>query len=108
MKRPPLPLWLSAGLLYLFLYTPIVVVIVYSFNSARHGGPWISFTSRWYGTLFSSAEKLEAVRNTLILATVSTTISTVLGTSLGYGLSRYHFPGKALFSWLMYIPVMIP
>jgi spermidine/putrescine transport system permease protein len=95
-------------MLYVFLYTPIVVVIVYSFNAAKRGGPWMGFTTEWYGTLFSSAEKLSAVRNTLVLATVSTAVSTVLGTMLGYGLSRYSFRGKRLFSWLMYIPIMIP
>ena len=46
MKRPSLPLWLSATFLYLFLYTPIAVVIVYSFNSAKRGGPWRGFTPR--------------------------------------------------------------
>ena len=108
MKRVSFPLWLSAAVLYVFLYTPIAIVIVYSFNAAKRGGPWRGFTTEWYGTIFNSPEKLSAVRNTLILAMVSTAVSTVLGTMLGYGLSRYSFPGKKLFSWLMYIPVVIP
>jgi spermidine/putrescine transport system permease protein len=108
MKRLSLPLWLNAIGLYLFLYAPIAVVITYSFNSAKRGGPWRGFTTEWYGTLLHSPEKLSAVRNTLILAVTSTAISTVLGTMLGYGLSRYSFPGKRLFAWLMYIPVVIP
>src|SRR5262249_36048191 len=108
VKRLSPPLWLSAGVLYLFLYAPIAVLVSYSFNAAQHGGPWRGFTTQWYGSLFNSPEKLSAVENTLILATTSTAISTVLGTMLGYGLSRYLFPGKQLFSWLMYIPVVIP
>lgn len=108
MKRASLPLWLTATALYLFLYIPIAVVIVYSFNAAKHGGPWAGFTTEWYGKLFSNADKLAAARNTLILALVSTALSTFLGTLLGYGLSRFRFPGKKLFSWLMYIPVVIP
>ncbi len=108
MKRPSLPLCLNAVVLYVFLYAPIVVVIVYSFNSARRGGPWRGFTTEWYATLFHSPEKLSAVTNTVILAVASTAISTVLGTLLGYGLSRFSFPGKKLFSWLMYIPVVVP
>lgn len=108
MKRASLPLWLTAAALYLFLYIPIAVVIVYSFNAAKHGGPWAGFTTEWYGKLFSNADKLAATRNTLVLALVSTAISTLLGTLLGYGLSRFRFPGKKLFSWLMYIPVVIP
>jgi spermidine/putrescine transport system permease protein len=75
---------------------------IYPWSRTSHGA------CSWCGTLFSSAEKLSAVRNTLVLATVSTAISTVLGTMLGYGLSRYSFRGKKLFSWLMYIPLMIP
>ncbi|MSU63640.1 MAG: ABC transporter permease [Pedosphaera sp.] len=108
MKRPSIVLWLNAVVLYTFLYAPIVVVIAYSFNSAKRGGPWRGFTTEWYATLFNSSEKLSAVTNTLILAVASTAISTVLGTLLGYGLSRFSFPGKKLFSWLMYIPVVVP
>lgn len=123
MRRIPLPLWLITAFLFVFLYAPIVVVVIFSFNSARHGGPWQGFTTRWYVTLFSVAsedesvsegerkmaqEKIRAVKNTFVLAGASTVVATVLGTMLGYGLSRYRFPGKKLFSWLMYIPVVIP
>jgi len=108
MKRLTGPLGVSAGVLYLFLYAPIGVVIVYSFNAARHGGPWTGFTTEWYRTLFSSPDKLTAAWNTVLLAVLSTAVSTVLGTLLGYGLNRYTFPAKRLFSWLMYIPVVIP
>lgn len=108
MKRLSIPLWLSAAFLYVFIYTPIAVVIVYSFNAAKRGGPWRGFSTEWYRTLFDSPEKLSALWNTLILAGVSTAMSTVLGTLLGYGLRRYAFPGKQLLSWLMYIPIMIP
>ncbi|HEV7672334.1 MAG TPA: ABC transporter permease [Thermoanaerobaculia bacterium] len=108
MRKPSLPLWLWAAAIFVFLYAPIAVVIVYSFNSARHGGPWQGFTTDWYGKLFDSREKIDAAKNTLILGLSSTGIATVLGTLLGYGLSRYRFPGKKLFSRLMYIPVVIP
>ncbi len=108
MKKPSLPLWLTATLLYVFLWAPIAVVIFYSFNSARYGGPWQGFTTHWYETLLDKPEKLAATRNTFILAFASTAVSTLLGTLLGYGLSRYRFPGKKLFSRLMYIPVVIP
>src|SRR5262245_5248977 len=108
MRRIHFPLWLNAAFVYLLLYAPIAVVVIYSFNSAPRGGPWRGFTTEWYVTLFSSPDKLSAVANTLILASVSTAISTVVGTLLGYGLSRFAFPGRKLFSWLIYIPVMIP
>ena len=108
MKRIPLPLALVSLLLYIFMYAPIAVVIVYSFNASKYGGPWRGFTTQWYATLLDSPGKIAAAENTLILGVVSTVIATALGTLLGYGLSRYRFPGKKLFSLLMYIPVVIP
>ncbi len=108
MRRSALPLGLASGALYAFLWAPILVVFVYSFNSARYGGPWRGFTTDWYVRLFDSAEKLAAAENTAVLALASTAIATVLGTLLGYGLARYRFPGKQLFSFLMYVPVVIP
>jgi spermidine/putrescine transport system permease protein len=108
VRRVSLPLWLVSAFLYAFLYAPIVVVIVYSFNASRYGGPWRGFTTEWYPSLFDNADKLAAAKNTFILAFASTGIATVLGTMLGFGLSRFRFPGKKLFSFLMYIPVVIP
>ncbi|HTG45386.1 MAG TPA: ABC transporter permease, partial [Verrucomicrobiae bacterium] len=108
MRRAALPLGLNAAFVYLVLYAPIAIIVTHSFNSAKRGGAWVSFTTEWYRTLFSSSEKFSAVTNTLILAVVSTGAATLLGTLLGYGLSRYSFPGKKVFSWLLYIPVVIP
>jgi spermidine/putrescine transport system permease protein len=108
VRRPgPLLTGVSA-LLYAFLYAPIAVVIVYSFNATRHGTVWGGFTLRWYEVLLDNDIALLAAWNTLLLAVASTAISTVLGTMLALGLARYHFPGKKLFSWLMYVPVVIP
>jgi spermidine/putrescine transport system permease protein len=90
------------------MYAPIAVVIVFSFNSAKHGGPWRGFTTDWYAKLLDSPDKMAATENTIILAVASTLVATALGTMLGYGLSRYWFPGKKLFSLLMYVPVVIP
>jgi spermidine/putrescine transport system permease protein len=108
MKRLSWPLWLTSSLLYVFMYAPLVVVIIFSFNAARHGGPWTGFTTRWYTSLLTDSQKQDATWNTLIVAGASTLVATALGTMLGYGMSRYWFPGKKLFSLAMYIPVMIP
>jgi len=107
-RRISIPVWMISIFLYIFLYAPIVVVIVYSFNASKYGGPWRGFTTQWYVHLLDSDAKVAAVWNTVILGGVSTAIATVVGTMLGYGLSRYRFPGKKLFSFLMYIPVIIP
>jgi len=108
MKRISLPLWLTSGVLYLFLYAPIVVVVVYSFNAARFGAGWKGFTTKWYGALLENSQALTAAKNTLLLAFLSTGVSTVLGTLLGYGLSRYRFPAKHLVARFLYVPVFIP
>jgi spermidine/putrescine transport system permease protein len=108
MKRLAPFHWFVAGLLYLFLYAPIAVVMVYSFNTARYGSNWQGFTFQWYVRLWDNEPAMSAALNTVILAVTSTLIATGLGTLLGFGLSRYRFPGRKAFAWLMYIPVFIP
>lgn len=108
MRRPKWLLNLGAALLYAFLYAPIVVVIVYSFNTARFGAGWAGFTTRWYASLPDNSVAISAAKNTLLLGGCSTAISTVLGTLLAFGLSRYEFPGRRWFSRMLYLPVFIP
>lgn len=108
MKRTSIPLNIAACVLYLFLYAPLAVVIVYSFNAAQFGSGWQGFTIKWYGTLWQNSLALSATKNTVLLAVISTAIATVLGTLLGYGLDRFGFPGKKLFQWFLYVPVFIP
>lgn len=108
MRRPSVWLSLPALALYLFLYAPIVIVVVYSFNAARFGAGWTGFTTRWYAELWQNQAALHAAQNTLLLATASTLISVGLGTLLGYGLSRTDFPGKKFLSRLLQVPVFIP
>lgn len=108
MKRNSTALSLAALFLYAFMYLPIMVVAIFSFNDSKHGVAWKGFTTKWYGVLLENEQALNATVNSLILAGVSAVISTVLGTLLGYGLSRYWFPAKRAVSTLMYIPVIIP
>ncbi len=108
MRKNSATLTVSAVLLYMFMYIPIVVVAIFSFNDSKYGVTWKGFTTKWYGVLFENQQALDATMNSLILAGTSAAISTFLGTLLGYGLSRYWFPGKKTVSTLMYIPVIIP
>ncbi|PYM11717.1 MAG: spermidine/putrescine ABC transporter permease, partial [Verrucomicrobia bacterium] len=108
MRRLSPPLWLTAGAIYLFLYAPVAAVMVYSFNSARFGAGWKGFTTQWYGALLENTQAVDALKNTLLLAILSTLVSTALGTLLGYGLSRYRFPGKVPAERFLYLPVFIP
>lgn len=108
MNRPGWLLGLSAVALYVFIYAPIVVVMIFSFNAARFGAGWTGFTTKWYGTLLENSAALAAAKNTLIVAGGSTAIATVLGTMLGFGLVRFPFPGRKLFDRVLYVPVFIP
>jgi spermidine/putrescine transport system permease protein len=95
-------------LVLLFLYAPIAIVIVYSFNAARYGIEWRGFTIGWYVRLFDNYQATAAAVNTLQLACTSTFFATLLGTALAYGMSRYNFPGKGLFQHVLHVPVFIP
>ncbi len=98
---------ISAGI-FVFLWAPLCVVAVYSFNAARFGAGWRGFTFEWYAALRHNEAALAALRTTLLLATFSTAISTCLGTLLGYGLGRFRVPGRRGIHILMQIPILVP
>ena len=118
MVRPvSLGLRLSSWLILAFIYLPIVVVAVFSFNASRYSLQWTGFTTKWYEKVLGNDSiqggldnslLVVSTQNTLILAVVSTIIATILGSLLGYGLHRYKFPGSRFFAWFMYIPVVTP
>jgi spermidine/putrescine transport system permease protein len=108
MKPPSRFLYLLACFLYAFIYAPIAIVIVFSFNAARRGSVWQGFTTDWYRILLENQQALDAAKNSLALAICSTLIATVLGTLLGFALSRYRIPGQQIVSKLLYLPVFVP
>ncbi|MBM3879545.1 MAG: ABC transporter permease [Verrucomicrobia bacterium] len=108
MKPARIPLAATALGLYAFLYLPIAVVVVFSFNAARYNPAWEGFSLQWYAALLDNRAAQAAVRNTLILALSSTAVATVLGTLLGFGLSRYRFPGRNWVAQSLQVPVFIP
>lgn len=95
-------------LVFAFLYLPIIVLIVYSFNSSPMNIIFEGFTTSWYRTLLTNSDLLEAFRNTLLVAVISTVISIILGTISAYGLFKYNFPLKSIVNSLIYIPIVIP
>lgn len=99
-----LVLWIVFG----FLFLPIFVLILFSFNTSSLNIVFEGFTLHWYKDLFQNVELLEALKNTLIVAVVSTVVSTIVGTISAYALKRYDFKGKALVNELLYIPIVIP
>ena len=90
-------------LVYLFLYAPILVLMVLSFNRGGLPTAWTGFSTDWYGKLLNSPEILSAAANTMIVATISTVIATALGTLLALGVSRRR-PSSAL----LFAPMIIP
>ena len=97
-----------ACLVYLFLYIPIVVVIVFSFNTSKTNITFDGFTLEWYGKMFSNRQLMESFKNTLIVAGVSTVLSVVIGTLCAVGLYKFEFKLKGLISNTLYIPIVIP
>jgi spermidine/putrescine transport system permease protein len=97
-----------SGLVGLFIYAPIAIVVVYSFNSRRFGAGWGEFTARAYPALLREPAIASALKNSLLLAAVSTAIATLLGTSLALGLRH---SGETARRWLdrfLYVPVFVP
>jgi spermidine/putrescine transport system permease protein len=90
------------------LYLPIILLAAYSFNSSRINAVWTGFTLDWYLSLFKNARILDALRNSLVIAGLTTAVSTVLGTMAAIGLARYRFKYKSAINNLLYLPILIP
>jgi len=94
---------------YLFLYLPIIILVIFSFNASKYAsGAWRGFTLQWYASLFSNEAIGVALKNTLIVAGSSTLISTVFGTMVALAMERHKFWGKLAFDALLYLPIIIP
>ena len=94
--------------LYVFLYAPIAVVMLHSFNRAKHGGAWQGFTTDWYHALLHNEVALHATGTTLALAAMSTAVSTLLGASLALGLQREKFFGQRFAEWTLQGVMVVP
>jgi len=93
---------------YLFLYLPIVVLVIFSFNDSRSTAQWAGFTVDWYGEMIRDEQVILALWNSLFVAVVSTVIATVLGTLAAMGMERYVFRGQTAMDALIYMPIIIP
>jgi spermidine/putrescine transport system permease protein len=107
-KKPAWWLRIYAVLAYVYIYLPILLLIIFSFNSQKINVRWEGFTLHWYGVLFRDQDVLLATRNTLLIAFISTLVSTVIGTFAALALQRYRFPGYIFAESTLYIPVIIP
>jgi putrescine transport system permease protein len=94
---------------YAFLYLPIVILMVYSFNDSRIQSVWNGFSLRWYSSLFNNAQVIDAALLSLQIALISATIATVLGTLAGLSMTHMgRFKGRLLFTGLIAAPLIMP
>jgi len=102
--------WLTSFALaiYAFLFAPIVVLIIFSFNSSRRNFVWQGFTLDWYPKLFGNGDLIDALFITLQVAAIAVIGSTILGTLLGLGLARLRFRGSGATETLLLLPMVTP
>ncbi|HZW25130.1 MAG TPA: ABC transporter permease [Gallionella sp.] len=98
-------LWTAALAVYAFLYLPLAIVVVYSFNDSRLNAEWVGFTWHWYDVLLHDEEMLLAAGNSLFIALVSSLVATVLGTMAGIAIHRYDLK---LLNFMVLTPVAMP
>lgn len=104
--------WFNATSLTLgfaFLYIPMIVLVIYSFNESRLVTVWAGFSTKWYGELFRDKAFMDAAWVTLRVALMSSTLATILGTLAAHVIVRAgRFPGRTLFSGMIYAPLVMP
>ena len=106
LGRWPLRLWLAG--VGLFLYAPLLSLMVFSFNDSKRTTVWRGFTIDWYRKLFANDDLLLAFGNSLTIAAISTLISLILGTATALLLWRFRFPFKAGVEGALALPIVVP
>lgn len=101
----PAWVWACAGGAYLFLYLPLIVVVVFSFNDSKLNAEWVGFTTAWYGKLMRNDQMLLAARNSLLIALSASFVSTALGTMAGFAMFRYR---TRVLPVLVFAPIAMP
>jgi spermidine/putrescine transport system permease protein len=107
-KVPDRALLLFTALIYAFLYAPILVLVIFSFNSSRSTQVWTGFSMEWYGELLQEQSVLDAFRTSMIVGVTATAISTVIGTLTALALARYRFRGKTFTDSVIYANTVMP
>jgi len=101
-------LWLNMVLSLLFLYVPILVLVVFSFNDTKLAAQWKGFTLKWYYALLTNEAILSATWKSLVVAVTSTTFATIFGTMAAIAMERFRFPFRKLYDGVLYIPIVNP
>lgn len=96
------------SLIYLFLYLPIVLLIVFSFNDSKYKGSWEGFTLKWYKELLRDSSIMDAVYYTFMIAIIGSIIATILGTITAIAIDSMNKKYKNIYMNTVYLPVMSP
>jgi spermidine/putrescine transport system permease protein len=97
-----------ALLFYAFLYAPIVLLVVFSFNESRFPTHWTGFSLDWYVKLFGNYAMGQALKNSLIVSITSTAIATIIGTMVSVAMERFGFRAKSSLDAVLFLPIIIP
>jgi spermidine/putrescine transport system permease protein len=100
--------WIYAGLVYAFLYLPLVVVAIFSFNDSKYSLAWHGFTLRWYEKLWHNSSLMSAALNSLLIAGCAATLATLMGTVAAFIMHQYRFPGRKLLFGSLFVMMMSP
>lgn len=111
-------IWIVSIAGFIFLWAPIILLIIFSFNDSRTVNEWRGFTLRWYSNIFnnvigtearfSTSLMLESLGNSLIVGVAATIIATVIGTMVALSLVRGTYPGKRIIDSVLFMPLVIP
>jgi len=93
---------------YTFLYLPIAIVVIFSFNNAKHSLVWQGFTFRWYATLFQNDALMRVAWHSLVLGVLAATNATIIGTLASVSLFRYRFFGRKILHAIIFILILTP
>jgi spermidine/putrescine transport system permease protein len=98
-------LWYASLLVYAFLYIPLVIVVIFSFNDSKLNAEWVGFTTGWYSKLLADEAMLQAALNSVLIACAAAAIATVLGTMAGIAMHRFR---PRILPFLVFTPVAMP
>lgn len=93
---------------FAFLYLPILVLVIFSFNKDKLNSSWSGFTLDWYYRLFQNVDLLNSFKLSLSIAITSAIVSTIIGTLTSYGLYKFSFKGKRIFQTVLNFPIITP
>jgi len=100
--------WGILGLVFAYLYLPILVLVANSFNSSRYGYQWMGFSLRWYEKMLHNEALMQAFLHSLTIAVLAATIATMIGTLMALALYRYRFLFKGAASGMLFVVMMSP